>query len=303
MNMIAPQIIAPVPSLLSCRAMLANLSITQWTARKLDRKVTDETNRTHGAAADAGRFNKCLIAQSSLSAIVTAANAARSSHYDLTQPWANDGSRILSVALHDKYADRMRKHRADFERALDEFMPAYPSLVQESRVRLGAMFNPADYPEESAIRSRFTFSHSLFPVPDAADFRVDMGQAQLELIRAEIQAASNAALAGAMRDAWDRVADTVGHMVQRLNDYKPATDGQKATGIFRDSLVENVRSLVDILPGLNITQDSKLAAVTNRMRDSLCRHDADVLRESDVIRDRVRTEADAILADVSAFMA
>ena len=36
------------------KAMLAGVKISMWSARKLDRKVTDETNRAHNANADAG---------------------------------------------------------------------------------------------------------------------------------------------------------------------------------------------------------------------------------------------------------
>ena len=39
---------------LTDKAMLARLSITQWTARKLDKRVTEEVRVHHGASADAG---------------------------------------------------------------------------------------------------------------------------------------------------------------------------------------------------------------------------------------------------------
>ena len=313
MNMIAeskafsPANAAPVaapaaPSILASRAMLASLNIRQWSARKLDRKVTNDAIQANGAASDAGRFNKALIATESLSGIVAAANAARASHYELTLPWANDGARILSAALHDKYAARMAEHRAAFESALRAFLPEYAALVQESRVRLGAMFNAADYPSESDIAGRFSFGHCLLPVPSGADFRVDIADSQAAAIKADIERVTTAALGAAQRDAWQRVADTVGHMAAKLADFKPGADGARATGIFRDSLVENVRALVDVLPGLNIAADPALAAIAARMA-ALCAHEADELRASPTIRQQVKSEADSILADVSAFMA
>ncbi|CAM5998721.1 unnamed protein product [Sphagnum balticum] len=42
------------------RAMLASLRISSWSARKYDKRVTEETNRSHGADSDAGRYNKML---------------------------------------------------------------------------------------------------------------------------------------------------------------------------------------------------------------------------------------------------
>jgi hypothetical protein len=68
-------------------------------------------------------------------------------------------------------------------------------------------------------------------------------------------------------------------------------------------LVENVRALVNILPGLNITQDSRLLAIADRMQQELCRFNADDLRDKQHLRSQVAMEAESILSDVSSFMA
>jgi hypothetical protein len=51
-----------MPSLLSQKAVLASLSISQWSARKLDKKVTEEIHPRNHAEPHAGRYNKLLIA-------------------------------------------------------------------------------------------------------------------------------------------------------------------------------------------------------------------------------------------------
>ena len=55
MNAFTPAIAAPA---LASRAMLMSLKISQWSARRLDREITDEVNSSHGAAADAGRHKQ-----------------------------------------------------------------------------------------------------------------------------------------------------------------------------------------------------------------------------------------------------
>ena len=82
-------------NVLSTRAMLSGLTIRQWTARKLDKRVTAEVAATHGTDSHVGRYNKSLVAKESLAAIVAAANAARALHYARTLPWLDDGARIL----------------------------------------------------------------------------------------------------------------------------------------------------------------------------------------------------------------
>ena len=51
---------------LSRKAVLVSVNISQWTARKLDREVTDEVNASHGAQKDAGRYNKLLLEKEAL---------------------------------------------------------------------------------------------------------------------------------------------------------------------------------------------------------------------------------------------
>lgn len=288
-------------NVLSTKAMLSGLTITQWAARKVDKKVTAETNAAHGAAADAGRYNKALIAKEALAAIVAHANSARATHYQMTLPWLDSGARILPAALHTDYASRMREHREAFESAVANFVADYESFVADARRRLNGMFAESDYPAASEIARRFSFGVALYPVPDSADFRVDVSESQAAAIRADIERRAAEALESAMRNAWERIAETVGHMVTKLSDYKPGAEGERASGIFRDSLVENVRELVAILPGLNLTGDPALAAVADRM-GALVKHDAEALRVSEALRTETREAAESILETVSQFM-
>lgn len=307
-------------NVLSERAMLARLNIRQWTARRLDKRVTDKVNQEHGAANDAGRYNKLLVSKNALAEIQRIAGAARDEHYSRTLPWHDEGARILSAAGYMAYADAMRKHRQEFESAVASFVAGYPDFVADARTRLNGLFNAADYPACGDVESRFAFSIGIDPCPDAADFRVDIGDAQAEAIRADIEARAKQAMADATRDVWQRIADRVGHMAERLRAYDPpehetfqrldskgkqvtATRTTKeASGVFRDSLVENVRELVALLPFLNVTGDSALAAVADRMQ-ALCRDDATTLRNNGAARASVAAEAESILADVQSYLA
>lgn len=301
MNAHTPQ---PAGSLLASRAMLTGLTIRQWSARKLDRKVTDEVNASHGAHVDAGRYNKALIAKEALGAIIAAATAARTLHYSRTLPWLDDGARILPAAAYASYSDSMRRLRVDFESAVDAFAAQYDSFVDDARVRLNGMFRDDDYPTAAEIRSKFGFAVRVLPMPDASDFRAQISDNQAATIRSEIEESTRVALQVAMGDAWQRVTECVSRMVERLNAYKPqAAKGLRAEGIFRDSLVENVRDLVEILPGFNLTGDAFLAQTIARMETDLCSHSADDLRDDAALRRDTAKAAEEILASVSQYLA
>ena len=291
-------------NILSSRAMLAGVKISIWSARKLDKKVTRETNDAHGASADAGRYNKALLATDALSKIVAASSAARAYHYERTLPWLDDGARILPALAYETYATKLREIRGDFDSAVRAFVEDYPGFVADARARLNGMFNADDYPTADQIAGKFGFDVRILPVPDARDFRVDIGDAQGAEIRREVEKATREALDRATRDAWERITAVVGAMVEKLNAYKPAKrQGDKVMGIFRDSLVENVRDLVAILPSLNLTGNARLASICDRMGAELCAHDADALRDSDNFRTATAEAAESILAEVRDFLA
>ena len=46
---------------LATKAMLVDLSIRAWNARKFDKKITKEVAQRHGTTEKAGRYNKNLL--------------------------------------------------------------------------------------------------------------------------------------------------------------------------------------------------------------------------------------------------
>ncbi len=290
-------------SILASRAMLTTLRIRQWSARKLDRKVTDEVNAAHHASADAGRYNKSLVAKDALAKIQTVANGARDFLYSQTSPWGDDGPRILSAKQYLHFTAGLAAKRDEFADAVSAFVAAYPATVADARTRLNGLFNESDYPAPADIAARFSFDTEILPIPDSADFRVDLAQGQADDIRAAIEARTADVLQNTLRDAYARVADAVGKMAEKLSAYKQASaKGERSEGVFRDSLVDNVRELAAILPALNLTDDPNLAAVADRITRELTAVDAEHLRIDARARATVAASAAAIAAQVGAYM-
>lgn len=287
---------------LSSRAMLAQLSVKQWTGRKLDKRITQEVNASHGASADAGRYNKVLIARDALSEIAAIVGAARADHVKWSLPWMQDGTRIMPADAFTRYSAIMQSHRESFEREVAAFIAAYPTFVDDARERLNGMFDPSDYPSPDDIKSRFAWSVTVLPMPSADDFRVDIGAEHVERLKSEMAKTMQNAVETAMGDAWERLHRVVTAMAEKLAAYTPKTDTDRASGVFRDSLVENVRDLVDVLPALNMTGDADLAAMVDKARAKLTRHDAATLRDDGVARLEVQEAAQAIADDMAAFM-
>ena len=305
-----------IASPLSRKATLVSVTISQWTARKLDKKITAEVNRAHNAVKDAGRFNKLLIESKRLQDINSVVSQARRLHHQMTRPWCDEGLRILPNVLHMKFADEFRKLKRDFDRAVDEFVRDYPSFVEERKIALNGLFNESDYPSPSTIRDKFKLEHKTFPVPEADDFRSDvLDEDTIEDIKRELTATSDSVLTGAMKDTAAQIADVVGKMAEKLKEYqsggaKKAKYSGRASGpevkqrrnFFKETLVENVRELADLLPAFNFTNDPAFDAIADRIKRELLVEDAKELRENDNARHIVQKSAEAILKDVEGLL-
>ncbi|MBN9235117.1 MULTISPECIES: hypothetical protein [Phyllobacteriaceae] len=292
-----------VTATLAARAVVVSLHITQWSGRRLDRQITDEVNREHGASADAGRFNKLLLPKEALQPIQSIVSATRAEFDKRTLPWMDGGGRIMNAAAimaNDRWLSLQKQKFMD---AVGEFIASYPELVRSAPDRMSGLFKDADYPTVDSLRDRYSMELRKLPVPTPEDFRVSMSEAQADVIRADIERQVREGAATAVRDVYRRVADVAGRMAERLTAYRPAArKGDQTEGAFRDSLVLNVRDLIEVLPMLNITGDPELTAMVDRLRP-LAAWDAQVLRENEGVRKDVAAEAKKILDQVSGFLA
>lgn len=269
------------------RAMLARLSISQWTARKHDKSVSVEVEKAH-AAHDAGRYNKLLVNKTLLDPISKLAGVIRTYHYGQTLPWNDGGDRLLPSILFMGYTAEIRKFKAQYQSLVRDLVAAYPTEVQAARNRLGTMYDPADYPEAYELHSRFDIAVEFIPVPDAKDFRVDVSSEAAEEIRLQITESVNARQTQAVKDCYRRVHDVVSKLHERLSI---------EDAVFKDSLINNARDLMNVLPGLNITQDPELDALHSEITALLI--SPQTLRNNPAARKATADAADAILSRLS----
>lgn len=293
-----------IPSTLSLadRAVLVNLSISQWSAAKSDKKVNKEVSDAHGSDESMGNYRKSLIAKDAIRKVTEIGSAIRQEHYRLSLPWRDSGDRILSSVGYFDYAKTLRAKQMEWETAVAAFCDSYPSYVESARAKLNGLFNEADYPNVADIRKKFSFKFEVLPLPVASDFRVNLGDAEVERLRNQVQRDSEAQLARAMRDVWERMSAVVSKMSERLKLYKVKADGS-VDNPFRDTLVTNITDLLGIIPALNLTADVNVAQFAAAINDELTRYSPDQLREAEYARTDTAARADEILAKMSAFIA
>jgi hypothetical protein len=283
---------------LSSRAMLCSLSISMWSARKHDPEASGEIAQRHGAQADAGRYHKVLLPKEALAEIHKIVSEARQEHYFMTLPWDDNGYRVLPAAAYMDHTEKMRALSNRFTPAVEALVQQFSQLVEEAKVRLGGLFRPGDYPAPNELRSKFSFETKVMPLPDAADFRVALGDEEKERIKRQITVAVEASLQVASRELWTRLYEAVSRLAERLQAYKVTEEVEHP---FRDSVVTSLVKLVDVLPKLNVTADPELERLAAEVRASLLVNPQE-LRKSESVRNETAKRAAAIVHVMGAYM-
>lgn len=289
-------------SILASKAVLASLSLSRWNGHRVDKAVTAKVNRDNHAAVDAGRYNKKLVSTDQMAPVLAEVTAARNYHYKMTLPWMDEGARILPSKVFLEYTEHMRERRIAFQKAADDFIAAYPSYVLDAQTRLGTLFDAADYPSACDLKSMFDFDVAILPCPDTDDFRIAVGAEHADDIRRDLERRMTETMNAATKDKMAKVAEVVGNMVERLRAYDPGDKDKKATGTFRDSLVDNVREIARLLPSFNLNDDPTMAKLHQRIEKELCKHDPDTLRTDTAARESTAKSAEVILDSISDFI-
>ena len=278
---------------LSDRALLVQLNVSQWTARKLDKKATKEVADTNGASREAGNYNKKLLPMSdSLANIHTMTGDIRREFYANTLPWGLENTHMLPTANYLNFMTTFRKRKSEWQAVVNKFLADYPYLQTNAQRFLGKLYDPADYPDVNDLRHKFSMDLVVMPVP-TNDFRVQLADDELSTIHADIQRRVQESSGLAMKEAWQRLYSHVKLMSERLGN----TEGR-----LYDSLFDNAIELCRILPRLNFSDDPNLEAMRQEVETKLVGHSKEAIKGSPVLRKQVADEAADIMARMGAFM-
>jgi len=165
-------------------------------------------------------------------------------------------------------------------------------LKSNAERTLGDMYNESDYPDEYDLRSKFGMDMTVLPVP-SDDFRVEISSDEMERISAEVKSQVEGAYQSSIKEVWQRLYDKVENMNAKLSDEK---------AIFRDTLVENVREMCELLPRMNLNDDPDLENMRQQVDSLLASNHPDSLRNDPVKRRQKADESKDIMNKMSVFM-
>lgn len=279
-------------SALTRNHLLVELNMSVWTGMKQDVQITDEVLQQKNAEnKKAGKFTKNLLAGSAkLKAVQSTASNARLWFYKSTLSWGDSGQRLLPYQQLFEFRQKLGEHREEFQKAVDEFLVEYPTVVETAAQALGDMFDLSEYPTPKQAAKKFSFGFVFTPVPEVGDFRVSAAEEELASLRNEYDAVLNERMNIAMKEVWQRLYDVCKHMSDRLT---PDADGKRK--IIRDSMIEHANELLECLSGMNIMNDPNLKQAEKDLSNAIFAVDGNELRKNEVVREAVKNRVDELL--------
>lgn len=280
-------------------AMLATLNTARWHAKARDRQAARDVGAANEAKESAFDVKKNLLAgaDTALKDIHRIIDEARAAHYNMTLPWTTTslqdkgkrtGARLLPNSLFEDYVKAMHGFKERMSEKLDAFEPAYPAMVEEAKKALGKRFDAGEYPNASSIRGHFDLSFDFQPLPKGEDFKGLPGK-QLQALADKINANTRKMAENAMQDVWHRASEAVSHMAERLSSPDKT---------FHASMIDNIRDVASMMEHLNITSDTRVEQLRQKIAKHLCGAEAKEIRENPVLRQKIGAMAVSILQEM-----
>ena len=287
---------------LATSAVLVSVDVNVWSATKQDRVISDEVTKGKNADQSAGRFVKNLLADNQHHKKVsnyrqTIYNWLKRSTYR----W-NNSQDLLPVLSLEKFKTEYQEHEAEFYRLLDDFIAHYSSIVSDMAFKQGDMFNRNDYPDVDQVRAKFGIRLFVAEVP-TQDFRCAVANDIADDLKQQYESQAEEIVTGIFSQQAERLTEllqSISHCcgVQEINVSGTPDTKTKKRKIY-DTTIEKARELAGLYKDFNLTGSRQLQEASQKLEEALSGVSAELIRDSDAVRNKVKDDVDDILSKFS----
>lgn len=228
-----------------------------------------------------------------LSSIKQVINEARAFHYSITLPapkaWGT--AAFISNALVPTYRQTMTQFEIKLDSLKQHLRNEWDSMQQAAKTNLGKAYNPADYGDLEGILAKCYISVDFRPVPSGKDLS---NHPTLAFIKDAVEEETGKAYDSAITEMWGRLIESVKAARENLMKLDTGVSSR-----FRTEWLSNMREMLPILKGLNITQDQKFDAFADEASQLLC-YDEKTLKQSMSKREELAEKADKLFKKLAA---
>ena len=275
---------APAPNFsapsIASAAMLVEVSFSQWTASKKDKRATEELLRQHNAKSGTVNANKSLLpGVKALDDIKSFVARTRGLVYGSTLPWTDTGIRLLPTAHYFKFQEQITGLQNEFDTLVNEFISAYQWERDKAQATLGSLWRAEDYPSVESARSKFAFKVNYMPVPDTGDWRVDIANQGGDALRDHYQNYFDSRLKLITGDVYEKFSERVTRLINSMD----WGEGEKAKRMYQ-STFDAVCELIDTMQSFNLTGDTTMEALRKQLATVMDGVSLEAIKEDHALR-------------------
>ena len=287
---------------LATSAVLVSVDVNVWSATKQDRGISDEVTHAKKADASAGRFVKNLLADDLFH--------KRLSNYRQTiYNWLkrntfrwNNSQDLLPVTNLEKFKTEFTEHETTFNKYLDDFVNNYTTIVSNMAFKQGDMFDRNDYPDAQEVRRKFGIRLYVAEVP-TQDWRCSISNDIADDLKQQYETQAKEIIDNVISQQIERLTDVMESIsyccdTSEVQDSKTGEVKTKRRKIY-GTTIEKAKDLCTIFEGfkpLNDERTEKLSIAVANLRKTLSGVDSETIRDSDAVRDKVKSDVDDILS-------
>lgn len=268
---------------------------TRKTLTAEQKAVAAESFGAEGEFLSAGK--KLIDTRHTAFKAVTAVKSRIAAYWKaMSLPYPEPGIRLIRQGDIDIVNDAMAEFKSELDEAVNGLDAQYDELKAAARIRLGSLFNPADYPP--TLRGLFDVAWE-FPSVEPPSYLMQLRPDLYEQETQRITARFDEAVALAEQAFTEELSKLVSHLAERLAG---SDDGRPK--VFRDASVENLDAFFERFRRLNIRSNEQLDDVVEQARRVMRGVQPQHLRDSGAMRrhvaaelGRVQTELDELLVD------
>jgi hypothetical protein len=302
MNAHSPAPIDDIAEAVRSTCILATVRLRALGLTRTDKDASRDVVRQNNASAGAARVvvSRLPGADEFHNRITQAQGQARADLIALTMPYGNDeGWRLLPNANFEPLLAKLTTSKGKVTQLLDELKVEAPNIIARAKANMGTLNVPI--PTVDELIGSYAIDVEFREIAEGA-FK-GLPDATASKLRRHVQRNLAAAVERATNDTMGRFIKPLEYFVERMRLFDERERAIAAgrdvgrTGVFRDSVVENIKELAEVVGSLNVTNDPRLDKLAAEVQALIIEPEA--LRDSQPKREEAVQVASNILADLS----
>lgn len=286
---------------LATSSVLVSVDVNVWTATKQDKGISDEVTDNKKADRGSGKFTKYLFAKNPKHhRIVKLRQLIYKWAKASTYRWNNSQDLLPTIDI-EKFKKEYHEYESEFNTAVEDFLTNYQNLVSDMAFKQGDMFDSNDYPHVDTLRQKFSMKLYVAEVP-SHDFRCQVSEDIAHDLKSQYQEQADEIVNNVVDSQMERITDVLQSLSYCCGvNEKVDKDGNptfKKRAIY-DTTFNRAKALANTIKNfkpIDNEKSIKLSQAVNELESTLTGVSTELLRDSDAMREKVKTDLDDILS-------